>query len=179
MFGVSSCRALELFWELLPSEGTCNCTPSTENCHGLVQEAGHWVLQEPDAMEGKKCLDNPSFQKKATLPLPTYKFRAIFLQIHTTVHWLCEDCSLSKKVGFCLCSLRQCWPSSFTQLPLISPSRNRSGCHCSVSSFHFQPAAMEFSFALMPPVLRFHCPINASTNDLWNLLGATLKTSET
>ncbi|XP_075355379.1 uncharacterized protein LOC142408684 [Mycteria americana] len=34
MLGVSSCRALELFGELLSSEGTCNCTPSTWTCAG-------------------------------------------------------------------------------------------------------------------------------------------------
>lgn len=55
----------------------------------LVREAGHWVLQEPDAMEDKRYLDNPSFQKKATLSLPTYMFSTIFLQIHTPyIHYL-------------------------------------------------------------------------------------------
>ena len=84
-----------------------------------------------------------------------------------------------ERVRVCLCSSRQHQPS-LSRLSLISPSRSRPGCRCSrSSSLHFQPAAMEFSDALMPPVLRFHCPINASTNDLWNLLGATLKTSET
>lgn len=59
--------------------------------------AGSWVLRELDAMEGKRSLDNLSFQKKATLSLSTYMVCTIFLQMHTTVHSLSEDRSLSNK----------------------------------------------------------------------------------
>lgn len=59
--------------------------------------AGSWVLRELDAMEGKRSLDNLSFQKKATLSLSTYMVCTIFLQMHTTVHSLSEHRSLSNK----------------------------------------------------------------------------------
>lgn len=78
-FGVSSCRALQLFRELLHLEGTCNCTPPTEDCHELGQEKGYWVLQEPGSMEGKRQLDNPSSQKESTLSPLSCTFYALFL----------------------------------------------------------------------------------------------------